>query len=181
MTVRRSLVAAGVLVAAAGLALAVVPERAPDPALPTVAFAVLGVLAGVAGLAVATDRLRGGDATPPPAPPAVRVPGDGFDRRLAALSIRDDEAVAAVREDLRAAAVAALVRRQGHAPADARALVERGDWTDDPAAAAFLADRDEQAAARLEWVRTLATGEPRAARRARRAVDAVARVAAGAE
>lgn len=178
MTVRRVLVAAGVVVSATGLVLAVVPGPVRDRTVPTVAFAAVGVLAGVAGAAVAVDRLRPAAATSPPARPAVRIPGDGFDRRLADLSVRDDEAVAAVRADLRAAAVAVLVRHRGHPPAEARALVERGEWTDDPAAAAFLADGDDPTT-RLDLLRTLATGEPQAARSARRAIDAVERVATG--
>lgn len=178
MTVRRALLVAGLLVAGAGLALAVAPGLAPDLRVPTVAFAALGVLAAVAGAAVTVDRLRPASPTAPPERPAVAVPGEAFDRRLAGLSARDDDAVAAVREEVRAAAVAALVRHRGHPPAEARALVRSGDWTDDGAAAAFLAEAEPEPP-RLAWLRTLATGEPRAARRARRAVDAVHRVVAG--
>lgn len=179
MTLRRVLLAAGALVTAAGLALAVVPDPVADRPVPTAWFALVGVLAGAAGLAVVVDRLRPADATRPPARPAVRVPGESFDRRLADLSARDDEAVAALREELRAVAVAALVRR-GNSPREARRLVERGDWTDDGEAAAFLAEEADPTS-RAGWFRTLATGEPRAARRARRVVDAVVRVAEGAD
>jgi hypothetical protein len=85
--------------------------------------------------------------TPSPARDASDVPTTVFGSDLAdavrqaaadgvvALPTRDETAV---RDGLRAAAEA-TVRRDQAVDADARAVVRRGEWTDDPVAAAFLA------------------------------------------
>lgn len=75
---------------------------------------------------------------------AARV-GDRFDHRLArtadgaTLGLEDADEV---RDDLRALAVD-VVARESNCPADvARERVDAGEWTDDPVAAAYVADRE---------------------------------------
>ena len=78
-----------------------------------------------------------------------------------------------VRARLRESAIAAVRHDERCTEAAARARVDAGEWTDDPAAAAFLAtggDRPPVAAR----VRALATGDTWFASRARRAADAIA-------
>jgi hypothetical protein len=73
---------------------------------------------------------------------------DGFERRRSA---------ALVDRRLTEATVYVLVEREGLTEAEARSRVARGTWTDDPLAAAFLADEGEVAlplSTRLrEWLR----------------------------
>jgi hypothetical protein len=76
------------------------------------------------------------------APPDHPVPGDEFDAALAAISPRrdraNDAARAEIRERLEAAALATL-SREGLPRDRARDLLDSGEWTDDPVAAAFFA------------------------------------------
>ncbi|MFC4450182.1 DUF7269 family protein [Halorussus aquaticus] len=109
----------------------------------------------------ATDRARTGEA---------------FDRRVAAACDGDDRALRAVRTTLAETAAGAHARAADRTPERARRAVETGAWTDDPIAAAFLADESGprfSLPARLRaWL------DPAAERRRRveRTIDAVGRV-----
>lgn len=65
--------------------------------------------------------------------------GESFDARVEAACAGDDEALRAVREDLRETAASARARAAGAPVSEARTAVESGAWTDDRIAAAFLA------------------------------------------
>ncbi|MFB6083734.1 MAG: hypothetical protein ABEJ94_05765 [Halorientalis sp.] len=119
----------------------------------TVGLAGLAVLAGliavVQGLWSSTAPSR-----PPPLPvdgdPEARdvpgpVVGEAFDERLAAVQRvdgRSPDSEAVVREDLRRLATDTYQRTHRCDWETAARAVESGDWTDDPAAAAFVGGAD---------------------------------------
>jgi hypothetical protein len=107
----------------------------------------LGALAVLSVLAVLAARARSGvDQATPPDPeqvPTAPHPGSELDRLAddglglrARLFSDDDERV---RERLRTAAVRTVMRSDGCSREEARERVDGGDWTDDRAAAEFLA------------------------------------------
>lgn len=106
----------------------------------------------------------------------VAVPGDDLDERIERFSrgswFRDSGED--VRDRLRAAAVRSLVVYAGYDRAAARDAVESGEWTDDPAAASFLAD-DGQYPARL-WLKAFFGRVDLSAVGVRRTVEAIAAV-----
>ncbi len=145
---------------------------------------LLVVASAVAALALAW-LARGAPAEGPPGPfdelagrpPETATAARGrrtaaaLDGRIDAAVAGDDGALAVVRDRLRRAAVDAHARRTDGDRATARRAVETGRWTDDPTAAAFLADeRDHGAWARLRlWLDPAAERE----RRVRRTVAAL--------
>jgi hypothetical protein len=66
--------------------------------------------------------------------------GESLDDRIAAACAGDDEALRAVRSNLADTAASAHARAADRSPEAARRDVASGAWTDDPIAAAFLAD-----------------------------------------
>lgn len=171
--IRRGLLAVGFACTVTGLVLLLTPASAPVsvPLLPALGLVALVAL-GVGGL-VALDRTVGGvrvyDLPDPTA--GVRVPGDAFDERLDALSVRTDPSErAAIRDRIEAVAVSVLVEREGGTRATARERLEEGDWPADPTARAFFMERRPSV---RERVRTVVTGDPTFVRRARRAIAAV--------
>lgn len=133
---RRLLAVLGTLVAILGVATVVLtPAPAHSPGTDTDAPADSGDAASRAadapGSGAATER-------------GARPIGGEFDAALARIEAmsatqrrRADEP-AAVRARLRAAVVATVARERGLERGEATAVVERGDWTDDPVAAAYV-------------------------------------------
>jgi hypothetical protein len=83
------------------------------------------------------------EAPPERATPGPTV-GGSFDRRLrrtASAALRGDDADE-VREDVRALAVAVVAHAEGCSTERARRRMAEGEWTDDPVAAAYVADRE---------------------------------------
>lgn len=159
-------------VAAAAAALGV--DAVPPYGVVVGAALTAAVLALVALLSAVSHR------EPPafdPAGAGHRAPGDDVDALLAALSAsgrRDPSAERReLRERLRATATDVLARRFDCTPAEARRRLESGEWTDDRVAAAYFRSAPVGRAAHL---RALATGEPPARRRARRAIDELHRL-----
>ena len=106
----------------------------------------VGVLSGVMGLYY-LNRRRGVcretvDFDDPERRYRVAVPGDDLDERIGVLSARSGhrEPGLDLRDRLHEAAVRSLVVHAGYDRAAALDAVESGEWTDDPAAASFLAD-----------------------------------------
>jgi hypothetical protein len=172
--IRRGLLAVGFASTGAGLWLLVTPAGVPVsvPLLPALGLVALVAL-GVGGL-VALDRAAGGvrvyDLSDPAA--GVRVPGDAFDDRLDAVSVRTDaDDRAAIRGRVETVAVAVLVENEGVTRAVARDRLDEGDWPGDRRARAFFTERPPSL---RERVRTVVTGDPTFVRRARRAIAAVA-------
>lgn len=140
--------------------------------------AVLGGLATLAAVAVfVSGRGAAMETTEmPTVERALPVPsaGEGFEDTVGgwrfATRVFGGETAERVRERLRAAAVATVAADEGCTRDEARRRVEAGTWTDDPAAAAFLAG--EYTPLRT-WLRALAGGETGPEYRARRTVAAI--------
>lgn len=178
---RRDLAAlgAGLVVVGAGLTLS--PGGGAvrwAPVTPTV-LASLGLLVALVGAAVTAgsgggDGAAAGDGTRNgvESESAGDLLGADFDATLArvetmsAVELRAVDAPEALRERLREAAVAVVASRDGVDPETAAARVERGEWTDDPVAAAFLSP-SVRAPPSVRWREYWST-TPRAASRARR-------------
>lgn len=189
MSGRRWLATAGAVAVLLGVGVVIDPGLATAIGLATDRVVVLA-LAGLAllqGLVAVAGRLTGRRRTA--APPEVEaripaaVPGTAFDERLADLPDhrvqRRDEERAAVRERLEGVAVDVLVARGLDEPT-ARRHLAAGTWTDDERAAALFvpaADRELSLGARM---RDAFGSELAFARRARRAVAAIAAHADGA-
>jgi len=178
------LVAAGLGVAMVGLVLlasAPLDALVPGEALATrfgneyflaVTLGVLAILVGAAAL------VRGGPVAQTRMPAAeesvsVPVPGDGLDETVGRwrllLPVVGARRRRSIRSRLRAAAVESLVRSRPVTRAEATALVESGDWTDDPVAARYLASSGRGG----PWLAALARRESPVRYRVRRTVDAI--------
>lgn len=115
--------------------------------LSAVAVTLVGALAAVQGIRYAAARrglepntLDGGT---PERRIASPVPGDDVDKQLArstAGSRSHYELRGRLRGRVRAAAIAEVAGTRNCSPSRAADLVDGGAWTDDPVAAAFLAD-----------------------------------------
>lgn len=156
-SLRRGLGLAGGLVLVFGLLVAVVPDVATGLRIGDLVTLLgndyllvvpLAVLAAVAVLVVLVDRARSGidQATPPDREgvPTAPHPGSEFDRLadggvgLIGRLVGDE--TRRVRDDLRETAVRTVMRADGCSRERARDRVVTGEWTDDRAAAEFLAD-----------------------------------------
>lgn len=179
---RRLGLALGLALVAGGLAVAVAPGLGsgirPNAAILTGVGIVALVLAGMA------VRARLGATDRRPDLPAVErsqshaTPGDGFDQRLAAMAspgrLRGARDRRQVRDRLETTAIAVLVR-DGLAEDAAREALANGTWTDDPHAAAFFADDAGEDVSLTTQLRRSLSLEPTLKRRARHAIDALAR------
>ena len=153
---RYALAAAGSALMAYGLLLALNPATGPGIGVSGLVeflgndyllVVPLGALAVLSVLAVVAARARSGvDQATPPDPeqvPTAPHPGSELDRLAddglglrARLFSDDDERV---RERLRTAAIRTVMRSDGCSREEARERVDSGEWTDDSAAAEFLA------------------------------------------
>lgn len=156
------------------LATSALPTENPEALLLGLGF-VVGLAATVLTRAV-SDHGGGVSGSLVQAPPEVvqstipTRPGREFDRRLDRAYGED---LTAIREALRATAVETLVSQNGADPADARARIERGSWTDDQVATAFLGAQSQPLVARLRgWLDPAAEWE----RRVQRTVAAIERL-----
>ncbi len=188
MNAGRLLTVVAVGVATVGLAAAFVPGLAAAvPSSGSTALAAVAVLAGL----VRTWSWFGHEteATEPPSPesPASpRVPGDGFDRSLAAVpsigGSAGDQRALHVRDELREIAVAVLVRYRGYSESEAYERLRSGAWTTDRKAAEFFSSVDGTGSSLGESVAgTLWDEEGPFRRRARRAIAAVHGIVRGGE
>ena len=174
---RRDLAALGVglVLLGAGVAAAPRPGAAFSGLVTPTVLAVLGLVVALVGAAVTVGPAR----TDARGTPAVEndLLGAEFDATLArvgtmsAVELRTADAPAALRGQLREAAVALVASRAGVDRETAAARVERGEWTDDPVAAAYLSD-SLRAPPAVRWRERWST-TPRAASRARRTVQAL--------
>lgn len=106
--------------------------------------AIVAARIGVQGTSdgVATDAFDGLTGTPPEAATASHrtVTGAGLDGAIDSAVDGDDDALGTVRTRLATLAAAAHARTAGDDRDAADAAVRTGDWTEDPVAAAFLAE-----------------------------------------
>ncbi|WP_228842282.1 DUF58 domain-containing protein [Halococcus agarilyticus] len=179
---RRLGLALGLVLVAGGLAVAIAPGLGsgiqPNAAILTGVGVTALVLAGLAVRA----RFNATESRPElPAverPQSYATPGDGLDRQLAAVGAarpsRGARERRAIRERLEATAVAVLVR-DGLSEGAAREALAGGTWTDDPHAAAFFADDPGEDVSLATQLRLSFSVEPTMRRRARHAIDALAR------
>lgn len=158
MTALRSFFASlGVALAAAGLLFVLARGAAATLSLPRVGVLVLGLFALAQAFRSLQSRRRAeiDGAEPPDVETRLATdwPGDEFDQRLALLARKRRSNWSGgeperLRRRLRTAAVHAAAQRWRLGTDEARARVDAGDWTDDPAAAWFLGGAD---VARPPW------------------------------
>lgn len=149
----------GGVVFALGVAVIVEPSTAEslpiEPVLELlgneyVLVAAFGVAAILVVLAVLLARVVSGinQATPPDPEEVHRVPrfGESFDEFVSDAGVRAwllTDRHRTIRTRLRDAAITTVIRESNCTRDEARERVERGAWTDDPEAAAFLAETGE--------------------------------------
>ncbi|WP_435195930.1 DUF7269 family protein [Natronomonas sp. EA1] len=154
----RPLVTLGALAAVGGLAVVVRPSLAGTVSPTYLLVAGLGVFAVLTGVGAARARLESerlrADLPAVEERRTVPAPGAAFDDLLARLSRADGrtaaELRATVRERLETTAVNVLVH-EGHSRERAHAMLETGEWTDDPMAAAFFAEGTTGSLADSVW------------------------------
>lgn len=136
--------------------------------------------------ALASRSVRGIDQATPPDPesvPTADAAGAEFDRLVGSgwrSAIAAHRRRAWLRERLRETAVRTLTRAERCSRTAARRRVEAGTWTDDPVAAAYLAEDPERAeGSATADVRAILRLELPLQRRARRAARAIEGVAEG--
>jgi hypothetical protein len=173
--VRRDLAALGGASVVVGAALALSPGGTVSGPVTRTALAALGLAVALFGAAAVVG------------PGSRRGPGDRslvedrlgaeFDATLArvetmsAARLRSEAAPEELRERLREAAVALVASRRGLDRETAAGRIERGEWTDDPVAAAFLSE-SLRAPAAVRWLEYVST-TPRVVSRTRRTVEAL--------
>jgi len=143
---RRLLAGVGVAVALAGFALLLVPGFAASLTTGRSVLYGVGALSFLYALSVADDRSRaeieGHDTDEPETVQSLPAPGVAFRERMDHVRRRSDfrsqRLHQSVTEELEEIAVAVVSRREGCSPAEARRMLERGTWTDDPVAAEFF-------------------------------------------
>lgn len=129
---------------------------------------------GGTGTTVTTGSERSLPGGTPPA--GVPTVGTGFERAVSAAGEGAGDprdAGRPVRERLRATATAVLARRTDASPADARAAVAAGEWTDDRVAAAFLGGGSAPAYELTERIRGWIRPGPTFRNRVERTVAAI--------
>jgi len=107
--------------------------------------------------------------------------GESLDDRIAAACAGDDEALRAVRSNLADTAASAHARAADRSPEAARRDVASGAWTDDPIAAAFLADESGPDFSLLARLRAWLDSSAERRRRIDRTVEEVGRLLGGRE
>lgn len=152
MTVVRSLLATiGIALAALGLLLVIAPGAAQALSLTRLGVLLLGIVAILQGLRSLRARwvtpVDGADPPEPETRHETARPGDDFDERITSLATRRGRrwhgaTYERVRQRLEAGAIEATAHRWRLSDADARERVATGRWTEDPAAAWFLANGD---------------------------------------
>ncbi|MFW6017221.1 MAG: DUF7269 family protein [Halapricum sp.] len=155
------------------------PTESPELLL-TGLGAVVGLGAATLAFSVSGDGRAGSMIDRPPEAVTARMPsrpGQAFDRHLDG-DVDTSEAEEGgtdrnVRDALRETAIETLVRQRGVEHGEARAAVERGYWTADRVAAAFLGSPTQPLGARLRrWL----DPERERRRRVNRTIEAIAQV-----
>ncbi len=143
---RSTLAGLGVLVAACGIGLLLVPGLAASLATGTSVLYAMALVSFLYGLSVADDRARaeveGHDLeereTVQELPPVGTEFREEMELVRARSSFESQQLHQSITEDLQRIAVEVVSRREGCSERRARELLERGAWTDDPIAAEFF-------------------------------------------
>ncbi|OIB59281.1 DUF58 domain-containing protein [Natrialba sp. SSL1] len=182
MNRRRTVLLLGLLALAVGIAVSVGVLEFSLTETAIMGVGLLAVLIGLRalGLRRGLERSPGSARAEPERRAAVLAPGESFSQSLAAFQrVTDGYAVQGRRtvDGLRAAVVAVCTRFRGDSVAEATDRIERGNWTDDRIAAAFLSDSVEvPSRSILDRVRTAVDREPSFQRSVRHTVAAIAAV-----
>jgi len=181
----QALTVAGVVLGVVGLAGVIAPDAVAGLPAGRGALVLVGAAILLQGLRVVNRR-----RTEPPeeleTPDTelqleLPTPGDDVDADLRFLAEErryDRERRRRTRTRLREAAVEAVARRRGCSTEEAREIVERGEWTDDPLAASFFTTVRESGSL-SDDVRYLLRNESLYHRRAHHAAREVNRIATG--
>lgn len=135
----------------------------------TIVVAVLGLVAFLLGFVRLQRRAHTNRVLEMPQPErttALTVPGSGFDRKLRELAPE-------TRDRVKSAAVALLSQNVGSDDSAVRQRIERGTWTEDEEAVAFLSSKGQR---RFRGVRSWLGGDPTVVHEARAAVSALSRI-----
>ncbi len=143
---RSRLAGLGVVVALCGIGLLLMPGLAASLATGLSVLNAMALVSFLYALSVADDRVRaeieGHDVDEPETGQELPAPGIEFREEMALVrahsSFDSQQLHQSVTEDLETIAVQVLTRREGCSEAEARELLERGAWTDDPIAAEFF-------------------------------------------
>lgn len=181
---RRIGLAIGSALVVGGLAVVFVPGLAGGTGANSAYLTAIGLVALLGGGVAVRARLTAGDSRielpTPERRQSYATPGDEFDRRLASLTPRGRRKGMrerrAVRDRLDEVALSVLVR-DSDSEARARERLARGTWTDDPHAAAFFAEERASDISLEDRLRVAFSTEPKSEKRARHAIDALARIA----
>lgn len=182
-SLRGASVAAGIAAVVLGIG-SVVTGRTFGFRLDYLFVTLIGVLALLQGIRYVARRrreIRFTETGDPELRYEVPTPGDDFDRDLAtsrSLSSRTVKRRRAIRERLREAAIEALAVRENRDRTAAERLVAQGEWTDDPYAAALLAEGSVSLPP-TAWLRNLFRRKSQFAHDVSRAVDAIEALGAG--
>ncbi len=181
--ISRALTALGVVLGVVGLIGVLAPGSVVGVPGGRVALVFVGAAILLQGVRVVNARRRERPDEPETPDAELRLelptPGDDVDADLAYLETErrfDRDRRRRVRDRLYAAAVDAVERRRGCSREEAKAAVEDGSWTDDPHAAAFFTSYRSERGLTAE-LRFALTSESAFGRRARRAADAIHRIA----
>ena len=181
---RRWVTGLGVALGVVGLVALVVPELTTLlPTDNTVVFAVgLVLLLGAVREVQRRRRTPAGYAETDDRELTVELPtpGDDLDRRLDGVTLARSDAVKRqrIRDEIEAVAVATVQRREGCSETVAERRLREGTWTEDPFAAAFFTPYPPQVS-RRKRLQEVFSSTPQFTHRARRAVEAVGRLADG--
>ena len=145
----RLLAGLGVVVAVLGFGLLAVPALSASLTTGRSVLYAVAALSFLYALAVADDRsdaeVRGHEVGEPESVQSLPAPGVRFRERMDRVrrqSTFDSQRLhQSITEELEDLAVGVLTRREGCSEREARRLLERGTWTDDPVAAEFFTTR----------------------------------------
>jgi hypothetical protein len=173
MNIGQVLLALGAVMAIAGLAVAIRPSLAAGVSPTYTVVTVAGVLALIQAIGVLSSRIQADRSaaafTEIEQVRSFSPPGNRFDddlRQLPQTAGRDaDRQRTVVRERLRAAAVAVLMRYEGYDRESAEWALDEGIWTDDSRAAAFFASTEVETPLSAR-IRDIVTAEQAFSRRA---------------
>jgi hypothetical protein len=175
---RRLLAGVGVAVALVGFALLLVPGFAASLTTGRSVLYGVAVLSFVYALSVADDRsqaeVEGHETDEPETVQSLPAPGVEFRERMDHVRRQSDfesqRLHQHVTEELEAIAIAVVSRRKGCSESEARRMLERGTWTDDPVAAEFFATGGLRLST-LDLVKEVAGRRPPFSERVDRVVD----------
>ncbi len=181
MKLRTVVTVVGLLAVGWGLAVAVAPGLATLFPLQEIFVKFVALLAFVQGLRVIQRRrkteTKAAETGDPETNVTLPTPGEEFDELIRTVHTghrrRLIRSRKQLRERLESSLTAAIVRRNGCSDDEARTVIETGQWTDDPEAAAFLGGPSAPRRSWREWLRQSFGSETTFQHRVRKTADAV--------